>query len=1407
MSKLNQNFLKGKMNKDLDERLIPKGEYRLAQNILIAQSEDDDVGALENIKGNSAAHLFTGSGVGWSSFQDSILNNQTDFFPREDSFGNKYPYQCIGYHADVLNNRVYWFVTNWTGGADVSTVSRDSNSLSTSQPKRAGKTSVCSILMCDLNEATSTFDGDDSLPPVHRLAAGFFLNFSKNHLITGVNIIDDLLFWTDNYNQPRKINVKKALASPKYYDTEEKISVAKFAPYEVIKLYNPNGRGHDVTLTNSPRVESDYLEESFVRFSYRYKYKDGEYSTIAPFTQIVFAPLNNGIISNDFLDKYGYEKIYQDTVVKSMVNHYNKIELRIPLYSPEKLGSPEQNSEGLDTWINHLDIEKIELLVKKSNENIVKIAHSIDVTSNFSSNINEQETINPDQSTQNSNAVEVFKIKPGPDSVFFRYAYRYVYKSEEPFKALPEAQITRVYDHVPIKAKAQEIVGNRIVYGNYLENHPLPVDSRGNTGINYVINSSNKGDLEFEDSFGFKQHLDVSYRYHSIKQRRNYQVGVVLSDKFGRQSTVILSSNVDHPFLSDTFRVKNSPASTGMSWSAFGNLDSIGKSLSITFLDNKVVQDKYTYKDNTTIDYNPTGWYSWRLVVKQKEQEYYNVYAVNPVENWNALTDAIDTSESGSSWLTLHGDNINKVPRIVSKDDANKIGSSNSEIKLFPRVIKDPNQTGDGYSVYSNFTETVKVLSIGSPKEQGLVNDDNVNYSFLGSNKQSNSIAELPTLNSNNTPVFKTTAIALLDAEVLEVGDDDLKYVILKNRNYYIKKGHYIDGLNIQDKIVVSLAQAEGGVINNTKVIRFVTDNSAIYNTYYNVKKDHYVFEPGVIGALRSVVTEVEVNTIGGATEDAYRELIVTLDRNTSLLVDGVTFKEFTTITNVLDEFSGILNYQKLELSFHQPNINANDILTFRSIQEEPMAISRGLSVFETEPFKSNLDIFYETSTSGLISDLNSESNIVVENPDNVRISNNIFYEDQSPQNGNAFIGTLLADSATGDITTVFQFSIISVESENLDAPDLQAAFFINGSFLYVNSAFVWNPQAGQENHNLFTLTIHAEELTGVNSPSAIGTVELELKNMAPTIANQFSDGDPPIGTPVDVGLSLEPDLTGTVIFECAVENGSGNPTLQNKHLNVVLDNPNPDVAGAGIIVTSLVQTVLIDTNHYALDDPGPNGINFGMLTHQINNGILTITATSQFHAGKALFGDDLFDVNSGGQYIGGNTLLDAADREVTVYLNDGGKGLFDEPTEWNLEGKTVLTKFIIQPHTLGNLLYRQYIYARALGEDGTVYNYTVVDPFNILVGPAASALYVGLGTEDTFPENIGLGNFNLLIGHRFWINSWENNPLAPPNQLWGDGSGRVIYPAALDNDENVIFRVAVVDQQGFIIQTTTYEG
>ena len=175
------SFIKSKMNKDLDERLLPNNEYRDASNVAISRSEGSDVGALESILGNT--QVLSGSATA----------------------------EVIGYFVDESNGFIYYFVTDFNG--DLS--------------ERATSSDLMSINRFDTNTNNNI-----------SLISHHFLNFSKKNPIYGISLMEDLLFWTDNRNQPRKINVDIAAGNGNYYTTEDQISVCKFAPYIPLDFIN-----------------------------------------------------------------------------------------------------------------------------------------------------------------------------------------------------------------------------------------------------------------------------------------------------------------------------------------------------------------------------------------------------------------------------------------------------------------------------------------------------------------------------------------------------------------------------------------------------------------------------------------------------------------------------------------------------------------------------------------------------------------------------------------------------------------------------------------------------------------------------------------------------------------------------------------------------------------------------------------------------------------------------------------------------------------------------------------------------------------------------------------------------------------------------------------------------------------
>ena len=171
MAKISRNFTAGRMNKVLDERVVPQGEYIDALNIRMGSTEQSEVGVIENTKGNTALTGLQFNGV--------PLSSQA---------------KTIGSIADGEREVIYWFVHD-----PAFPVSIDAP---------LGKIDM----IVSFSEATNILT-------YHIISVNYdnintTLNFNPQYLITGVDLIDNLLFFTDDYNQPRFFNVKQNYALP-----------------------------------------------------------------------------------------------------------------------------------------------------------------------------------------------------------------------------------------------------------------------------------------------------------------------------------------------------------------------------------------------------------------------------------------------------------------------------------------------------------------------------------------------------------------------------------------------------------------------------------------------------------------------------------------------------------------------------------------------------------------------------------------------------------------------------------------------------------------------------------------------------------------------------------------------------------------------------------------------------------------------------------------------------------------------------------------------------------------------------------------------------------------------------------------------------------------------------------------
>ena len=447
----------------------------------------------------------------------------------------------------------------------------------------------------------------------------------------------------------------------------------------------------------------DFLNDKFVRFSYRFKFDDGEYSLMAPFTQPCFIPQQDGYFT---LKEFGVDqadlnsvsdtdRTYRSTVVEFMQNKVNKILLNVPLPC------------AANDIISKYKIQEIDILYKESDQTTIKVVETVPIRFNV----------------------------VGSGSY-----YQYEYGSNPPFKTLPQDETVRVYDKVPVKALAQEVASNRIIYGNYQDKHTPPkfldylVGSRSKTSP-FTITNNGITDLT----------TSVEYPNASLKQNRNYEIGVVLSDRFGRQSTVLFSQtklNFQSSFLASTvyspYRSQADNASTsanppnGLPYFD-GNALRIQFNNLITSVKNEFTGTPGLYNsDITSADYNPLGWYSFKVVVKQTQQDYYNVYlptamAAYPLDE----TREVETT----SHIVLYGDNINKVPRSLIEVGPQQ-REFGSDVRLFGRV------------------NNIRISASGNQMQQYYPERASDSVSVIGTIKDLFDFREFPNLPNDDDYVF-----------------------------------------------------------------------------------------------------------------------------------------------------------------------------------------------------------------------------------------------------------------------------------------------------------------------------------------------------------------------------------------------------------------------------------------------------------------------------------------------------------------------------------------------------------------------------------------------------------------------------------------------------------------------------
>lgn len=556
MPELLHNFVTGRMNKDYDERIVPNGEYRDALNLEITNSDGSNVGSLQNIRGNIEIlnknyNVSTGVFTPWSTNYISALSNPI----------------CVGKIVDNTTEKIYWFIAS------------------------------------DFVSAIAEYDQTTQLVKPIIVDTHNILKFSQNYLITGINIIEGILFWTDYQTEPKTLNIKKwrELNTPDFLthtqifnrDFEEQdITVIKKKPLTALTLVPSTsarggaGTGINPVITTYPGT-INVNGASTMNFTYRYDPAEiAIYNSMPSWSAVqsaapgTYPPELTGLVTITTVPAPGDYRVNDNIILTASIvqgdTSTKEYKVRLKIVGPldpngnllpgntlicQIQSIPTDLPRGLAPYqwkvlleesnpIYNLVFPRFSYRWKYSNNNMSAMAPFSNVAfagdsfkylssdgynMGMVNNLRKLTLNNITWGNEDVVEVELLFKESDSDAIYSLAKLKrsegqvttYEVNNEIVGAALSTNQILRPYDNVPRVAKAQEIIGNRLIYGNYLQQYNLSIPIL-TAGI--LVNNR---DLTTDP---------VGRPLPSLKSMRTYQLGIVYLDAYGRE-TPVFSSN------------------------------------------------------------------------------------------------------------------------------------------------------------------------------------------------------------------------------------------------------------------------------------------------------------------------------------------------------------------------------------------------------------------------------------------------------------------------------------------------------------------------------------------------------------------------------------------------------------------------------------------------------------------------------------------------------------------------------------------------------------------------------------------------------------------------------------------------------------------------------------------------
>ena len=461
--------------------------------------------------------------------------------------------------------------------------------------------------------------------------------FHKDNLITGINTIDDMLFWTDNHSEPKKINIPRCIkGTDQSTNDPTKLVVLDqiFQPTVEMK------EKHITLIKKAPKLPPT-LEMQTSRSGYSWGWLDLNFSIanyevgdtfvveIQPFQGS--QSLNYKIGDHLFLKAPATTGMYpitaEDYDIRLLVlaisglNYTCKVVKR-----PYSYVNTNSYGVSLDESTDHLfklKFPKFALRYKYEDgeysafgpfSDLAFVPGDYDFHPKKGYNLGMEnrlkeltlKNIIPNDIPKDVVQVDILYKETGNVNIYIVEQIRqtddewdsneYKVENETIFSVLPENQTLRPWDNVPRKALAQEITGNRIVFANYLQS--------------YNLTDVNKKYVKPNFNIWLEEH---NYSKESIKSLRTYQLGIIYLDEYGRETPIQTSSKSS---------IKTS------------HLDASKT--------NKII---------TNIDSSPPDFAKYyKFYIKETSDEYYNL-----------VMDRYFDAEDGNVWISFTSHDRNKL--------------------------------------------------------------------------------------------------------------------------------------------------------------------------------------------------------------------------------------------------------------------------------------------------------------------------------------------------------------------------------------------------------------------------------------------------------------------------------------------------------------------------------------------------------------------------------------------------------------------------------------------------------------------------------------------------------------------------------------------------------------------------